>query len=86
MPNVVRGALTSGTPLTASRWKNAKKVGKGAETGPMPRVGEALKMLVFAPLVSGMGVHASSIGSDHYSEAFMPKYGDLAAQFQAARN
>ena len=50
----------------------------------MPRVGEALKMRVFAPHVSGMGVHASSLGSGHYNEAFVPKYGDLA-QFQAAR-
>ena len=35
----------------------------------MPRVGEALTLLVFAPHVSGMGVHASSLGSGHYNKA-----------------
>ena len=53
----------------------------------MPKEGEALKMLVFAPHVSGMGVAwectPSSLGSGHYNEAFVPKYGDLV-QFQAA--
>ena len=56
----------------------------GARKGPMPMVGEALKMLVFAPHLSGMGVRASSLGIGHYNEAVVPKYGDLA-QFQVAR-
>ena len=51
----------------------------------MPRVGEALKMLDLAPHVSGMGVHASSLGSGHYKESFVPKYYCDLAKFQASQ-
>lgn len=44
-------------PLTG---KMHKKVGKAAGKGPMPGVGGPFIMLVSAPHVSGMGVHASS--------------------------